>query len=220
MTEDMVKKSVDITEKDNKWLEEHSYLNFSKFVRRKIAERRAENIRDWKKEKLYRNIDRMTEKGQELMKEWKEEKENLQEEYSAEVVEQQATHWIFEYNGDTYTGHWMPGEVFDDTGTKNVPEQAEEFGNKFVEAWYDKIDRFGEFVGEKTHFTTEGGDESGQTYIGEGPLSDFTLYAGYVPTEHDSFTIKFESRVDLEIRDLEKSVEDDTVSTSKTDKGE
>jgi len=207
MSDDMVKKSVDITEEDEEWLED-SYINFSKFVRRKIAERRAESIRDWKKEKLYNQIDGMATKGKELRKEWDEEVENLKEEYDAEIIEKNSTHWIFKHDGDEYSAHWVPDSPFqgvpDDT-LEELSEEGKEFANKFVDSWFNKLNKFGEFVEEKTNFEIVGGDEATQDFEGKGSLSEFSLHSKYLPTEKESFRIKFESRVDLKVQDLEKS---------------
>ena len=48
MIEDFVKKSVDITQKDENWIQENP-LNFSHWVRHKLAEERLEDMRDAKK---------------------------------------------------------------------------------------------------------------------------------------------------------------------------
>jgi len=206
MSDDMVKKSVDITQEDQEWLEQ-SHVNFSKFARRKLAEKRAEGIRSHTKKRLYEQIRAMVEKGSELREQHSQKQEELEEKHNCEVKEKKAEYWTFQHNGSEYYGHWMPGQVFEDTGTEHIPEEAEEFGNKFVEDWYDKVDAFGEFVGEETDFTGADGDEAGQTLEGRGYLSDFTLHIPYVPTDVSSFTVKFESRVDLDIEDLEEAGE-------------
>jgi len=205
----MVKKSVDITEDDNKWLKQHSYLNFSKFVRRKIAERRAESIRSHKKERLYNQINRMAEKAKELRDEWDNEVEDLEQEYDANVIEMNPTHWIFEHDGEEYSAHWIPDDAFENTSKEireNMPDAANEFGNKFVDSWFSKLNKFGDFVDEETDFEIIGGDEATKNLDGKGVLSEFSLYTNQLPTDPESFTIKFDSRVDIEMADLEREI--------------
>jgi hypothetical protein len=202
MSEEMVKKSVDITQDDQEWLDE-SPINFSKFCRRKIAERRAEEIDEDTKKRLYNQIQQMVEKGSELRKQHKQKQEELEEKYNCEIKEKKEEYWIFEHNGSEYYGHWMPEQVFEDTGTENIPEDAEEFGNKFVENWYDKVDDFGDFVGDETDFTGGGGDELGQNLAGQHFLSDFTLLLPYVPTDISSINVKFLNRVVFDAEELQ-----------------
>ncbi|WP_058825729.1 hypothetical protein [Haloferax sp. Q22] len=201
MSEEMVKKSVDITQDDQDWLEE-SPINFSKFCRRKLAERRAEEINKNTKKRLYDQIQQMVEKGSELRKQHTQKQEELEEKYNCEVKERKAEYWIFEHKGSEYYGHWMPGQVFEDTGTEDIPEEAEEFGNKLVEDWYDKVDAFGDFVGNETDFTGAGGDELGQNLQGQHFLSDFTLLLPYVPTDISSISVKFLGRVVFDAEDF------------------
>ena len=206
MSDEMVKKSVDITEGDNEWLDE-TPINFSKFCRRKLAERRAEEISKSTKSRLYNQLQSMVEKGSELRKQHDQRQEELEEEYNCEVKEKSPEYWIFEHKGSEYYGHWMPGQVFEDTGTEPIPEEAEEFGNKFVEDWYDKVDAFGNFVGDETDFTGAGGDELGQTLVGQHVLSYFTLRLPYVPKDISSITIKFLDRTDIFVEELEAAGE-------------
>jgi len=202
MSDEMVKKSVDITQDDQTWLE-NSPINFSKFCRRKLAERRAEEIEESRKKRLYDQIQKMVEKGGELRKLHNQKQEELEKKYNCEVKERKAEYWIFEHEGSEYYGHWMPGQVFEDTGTEHIPEEAEEFGNKFVEDWYDKVEAFGDFVGSETDFTGEGGDELGQNIQGQHVLSDFTLMLPYVPWNISSISVKFLDRVVFDAKNLQ-----------------
>lgn len=215
MSQEMVKKSVDITEEDNQWLEEHSYINFSKFCRRKLAERRAESVRGHVKEKLHNEIKQMAEKGSELRDELKEEREKLKDKYNAEFVEKCPEYFVFEIDGESFGGHWKPHNPFEDQPDE-PSEEAREFGEKFVDSWFDKVDRFGEFVNEETSFDVADGDAYQQDLEGHGYLRDFTLHTKYVPYKETHFTIKFASRVDINIEDLKESSE----YTSKTCEGE
>lgn len=206
MSENMVKKSVDITEEDDEWLEEQP-INFSKFCRRKLAERRAENIRSHVKERLYNELEKMVEKSKELRQEWKNERKELQVEYGAEVIDMQRLFWAFKMNGSEWSTDWVAEEIYDKNDNQ-AEGDVEEFANKFTSLWMDKLDEFEEFVSEETSFEVQYHDESMMTLIGQNPMMDkFEVHTTYLPKSLDSFTVKFESRVDIETRDIEKSVE-------------
>lgn len=207
MANDMIKKSVDITKKDNKWLQEHDYINFSQFVRRKVAERRAENIKPWKKKKLYKDIDSIAEKGQELRKQLKEEKHSLMNEYDCEVSKNELDFFLIEYEGEEYTAHWEPKYALEKC-YKEVPDPVREFGNKFVESVRKQDEKLRQFVAEHTYFDINELDEATMEFNGQGHLQEFTLYTSYLPTKPDSFSIKFDKKVVLDIRDIKKEVKD------------
>jgi hypothetical protein len=203
MSDDMIKKSVDITQEDEEWLEENP-INFSKWVRTKLAEERANQIPRRKKEALYHQVEKMISTAEDLRDDWKEERQELQEEYGCEVLETNYTHWIFEHDGEQYTAHWIPDNPFAGIPEEirdGMPEEAKDFGKEFVDGWFDRLDQFEDFVEAETGFEIVGGDESTQTLEGSGFMEEFKLYMEYLTTNIGSVRVRF---LDRETYDISK----------------
>lgn len=201
----MVKKSADITQEDEEWLQD-SPINFSKFVRRKLAERRLEGIRPHIKEKLYNNLENIVAKSKEIREQHKKEREELKEKYDAEIIERDHEYWVFKMDGEEWSADWIAEEVYN-SDFNEAEADVKEFAEKYTTSWQEKLGEFSEYAAEETNFYVVDQDEATQTLEGRGFMNQFVLHMTYLPTDVSSITVKFESRVDLDITDLEKSVE-------------
>lgn len=205
-SEASVKKSVDITEKDEDWIEDNC-INFSQYIRKQLAQERLEEIPETKKQLLYSQIIPIANKAEELRNEWNQEVEDLEQEYDVKLIETNSTHWIAKYDGRQHSGHWVADDPFQgitEEVRENMPEEVREFGEEFVQAWVSKLENFEDFVSEETSLCVDAGDESTQTLEGQGPLNQFTVYMGYLSTDPEYYTIKFEDKVHLDFEDLEE----------------
>jgi len=202
MPQEMVKKSVDITQEDDEWLEEQP-LNFSKWVRAKIAQKRLQHVSDHKKEQLKETLQKLADKGQELRDEWEQEKEEFKEEYDAEIVHREPETFAFKVEDKEYSSDWIADHVAGYEGKADEDSKGYKFADEYTNAWQDKVNRFAKYVDEETSFEPGWTDEYGQTFNGTGYMKKFTISSGYVPTGVKSFTVKYDSRVDVEIQDLE-----------------
>jgi len=202
--DDMVKKSVDITRADDNYLKNNP-INFSKFVRTKIAEKRFEELDLQKKRILWNQLNTILDKAEELREDWKNEREELKQDFDAEVIEKDRLYWVFKMNGSEWSTDWMAEEIYDMDGNK-ASTDVEEFAREFTSLWQGKITEFENFVEENTHFEYEWQDEYDQTYEGTNILEQFTVKMGYVPTDMEQFKIKFEGRVRVDIEDIDRVV--------------
>lgn len=201
---DMVKKSADITQADEKYLENNP-INFSKFVRTKIAEERFKELDLQKKKVLWNQLNTILDKAKKLREEWKHEREELKQGFDAEVTEKQRLYWVFKMNGVEWSTDWMAEEIYDTDGNK-ATEDVKEFARQFTNLWQTKVEEFESFVEENTYFRHEWQDEHNQTYKGTNVLDQFTVKMGYIPTGIESFKIKFEDSVRVDIQDIERVV--------------
>lgn len=206
MTEDMVKKSVDIPKDDDEWLDEQP-INFSKFVRRKLAERRAEDISRGTKQRLYTELDRMAEKGQELIDRWRDRREEIKDEFEVEMIDRQPEYFRFEIDGEEYSSDWAAERVSDYDGEEIKEGKTYKFAKKYTSEWLDTVDEFTDFVESETDFEKQPFEVDMMTFEGRGFLSDFTVYASYLPTELEEFSIKFNAKVHIDVVDLERDVD-------------
>lgn len=212
MSEDMVKKSVDIPREDDEWLEKEP-INFSKWVRKQIKEKRAEQIEMHKKKKLYQEMDQIAEKGQELMSETRDSREEIREEYGVEIIEKDVYYLGFELNDKSYSTDWAAQQVTDHSGKVLEEGEAVEFAEEYMGDWQSKVNEFENFVEEETSFTAYFDAESIKLSGDTPPMKKFTLYTHYLPAEIEAFTVKYRSDVDIDVFSLEKSVDKNRNST-------
>lgn len=200
MEEDKVKKSVDIAESDEKWLKNRP-VNFSKFVRNKIAEERLESLDSTVRDSLKRQLIGIEQKGQVLKEKWGERREELKEEYSCEMVDRQHEYLIFSYNDKEFTAHWHPDDPLQGTPREEkekMPEQAKEFINEYVGCWFDLLEEHGDYIEEETDFEWIAGDEATETFEGKNILRDFKIYTKHLPTNAGEIIVRYLNRITLE----------------------
>jgi hypothetical protein len=199
MGDDTVKKSIDIQKGDQDWIEKTA-INFSKWVRKKLAEERKEQVSKSTKKILFKQVHQMVEKAEELRSELEEEREHLKEKYDAEVIEKQHTHWIFKIDGTEYSSDWVADEVHGPEEAIHPWKDGEDspvakFADKYTDAWMDKLEEFNDFVDEETYFNVRGQGESSIMLHGEGLMEDFQLRTTYLNTAFDTYDVKFLGRV-------------------------
>lgn len=164
-------------------------------------------MKDRVKQILWEEIEAIAGRGQDLRKQWKKEIKELQEEYVAEVTEKSRLYWVFEMNGETWSGDWMAEEIVSHETDESAEGEVQEFADEFSRAWQSKITEIHEFIEEHTHFTVGYPDEYGETLEGEGILEQFELQVNYVPSNIESIDVTFENRVDIELHQLEQAAD-------------
>jgi hypothetical protein len=202
MSDEMVKKSVDITQEDDQWLEQ-SHINFSKFVRRKVAEKRADSIKDSVKADVYNDVDKVVKISQDLREEWNEFKEDLKEEYDVEIMVKENHTFGFEIQGERYTSDWG-GNVDHAEGDDHL-DKAEQFASEWCDKWHSLLGDFGDRVEKETNFQHSESNPLTIRFSGNYGLKQFTLQTTNLPKSEDSVDVMFESRVWLDLDDLEQT---------------
>ena len=129
------------------------------------------------------------EKSVELREEWNEEKEELKEEYGAEIEHKEKTRFSYSINGEHYTADWAGGDVYRAKGDGS--EEEIEFGEKYGELWQSKLGDLSKFISEETDFDHSDQDETGQRYRGTGRFSRFRMRMPYLPTSTEKIGLYY-----------------------------
>ena len=205
MSDDMVKKSVDITQEDEEWLEENP-INFSKWVRRRIAKQRAKSVRDSVRQQLYEDVQKVIEIGKHLEEEWSEFEEEIQEEYDAEIVDKETHRFAYKIDGDIYYCDWAGKEPQGPDG--RAEKKAKEFASKYGEKRQSLVSEYNDRVKEETHFNQGEVQEASYQFYGKGTLRKFNLVTTYFPTSQTEIDVLFDSTIRLRWEDIEEQIEE------------
>lgn len=207
MPENIVKKSFDVSEDDQEFIEKH-FVNYAQWLRKKTREEKHEvDVSNHTKTVLLQEIEKIMDKGEELRKQVNEEWEELKEEYDAEIVQKEYEYVSFKVDDEQYTTDWGGQHVEPHKPDQHAPEKAEKFAEKYTSAWQTKIGEHNDYINEETLFNVKNGSESTQVIRGEQLLEDYKLVAKYVVKSMDGIDIHFQDSIDVHIEDLETARE-------------
>lgn len=162
---DTIKKTVDLPKSDKEFVEEE-INNFSHLVRRMIGLEKYYRTDRYDMEELEEQLRKIAEIGEEVRDEWREEQEEVLEEYDAEIAEEnrQGIHYIREHEDGLdgegkYSVDWGGNDVIHWQDQKERTEEAKELGHKLAKQWMDATTRYSDRIEEHTDFKQWSGDE-------------------------------------------------------------
>lgn len=148
-----------------------------------------------RKKKLKEQLLGVCDKGQELQEEWKEEKQEIKDNYDVEIVERSREYFVFEHEGSTYSSDWGGRHISNDETGEEAEGAPKEFAEEFTSSWIEKTEKFSDFVEEETGLTQITQDESGMSFQGdEAGLHNFTVSIPYVASELEGITVQYEHK--------------------------
>lgn len=166
-------------------------------------------IPEGSKNKALDQLEEVAEKGSELREEWEEEKQNIIDQYDAEIVERDPTFLAFIIDGEHYSTDWMGEYVTDETGGETDNKKAQNFADEYTTGWQDKIREQTGFIEEETYFRAGPMDEAGLELDGTGFLNRFKAHMSYLATSPEEISVYYMERKHLgHVKELQEPEEE------------
>jgi len=178
MGEDTIKKSVDVPEKDKKFIE-NEINNFSAEVRRFVGLEKIARSEEHDFEKIQEDIKQVQKIGKEVRDTWREKQEELLEEYNAEIKHEgrQGISFAME-DGSRFTVDWGGEEVLRGGRDVEKTDEAKELGQKLASQWHDAIVDWQDSIDEETQFSHYASDADRVKFSGQH--EDISIWCTYV----------------------------------------
>lgn len=203
--QETVKKTIDIPKSDEEFIEEE-VNNFSYTVRRLLGLERYYRTDEYDMDKLEEQLRKIAEIGTQVREEWREEQEELLEEYDAEIEEEnrQGMHFVreHEYEQDgkaKYTADWGGNDAMHWKDNSERTDAAKELAGKLAGQWHDATAKYTDRIEEETDFTGYSGDEFTMYFEGK---EDSDMEGLKVGTKYVATGIE---QIDVTMKDSERN---------------